>query len=168
MDNRVLTEDFKCRDLSILPMRNHGCSCYPCLVKQKEFCIDLTGDQRRIRDPLEGEMMAENLTYQDLILGIRELEDNEAILKEKAERLEFAINAVEDGVWDWDPCTGNTYFSSRWFSMRGFEPGELPATYETWVNLLHPDDRADAVNIVVHFLERPENPLSIEFSMRTR
>ena len=113
-------------------------------------------------------MMAENLAYQDLILRIRELEDNEKILKEKTDRLESAIDAVEDGVWEWDPRTGNTYFSPRWFSMLGFEPGELPATYETWVNLLHPDDRDDAVNTVVQFLERPENPFSIEFRMRTK
>ena len=113
-------------------------------------------------------MMAENLTYQDLILRIRELEENEGVLKEKTERLEFAIDAVEDGVWDWDPRTGTTYFSPRWFSMLGFEPGELPATYETWMNLLHPDDRADAVSTVGRFLERPENPFSIEFRMRTK
>ena len=112
--------------------------------------------------------MADDPTYQELIEKIRQLEDNERLLREKTERLELAIDAAEDGVWELDPRTGQTYFSPRWLTMLGYQPGELPATYETWAGLLHPEDKVDAENAVVRFLEHPETPLSIEFRMRTK
>lgn len=112
--------------------------------------------------------MAENPTYQELIEKIRELEVNERLLKEKTERLELAIDAAEDGVWDLDPRTGETYFSPRWLTMLGYQPGELPATYGTWANLLHPEDKVDAEKAVERFLEHPETLFSVEFRMRTK
>ena len=112
--------------------------------------------------------MAEDLTYQELQLRVQKLEHNEKILREKNERLESAIDAVEDGIWDFDPHSGHAYFSPRWLSMLGYEPGELPSTYETWVNLLHPDDRSDAENTIKNFLDHPGDLFSIEFRMRTK
>ena len=97
--------------------------------------------------------MAEHLTYQDLILRVQELERNEKILKERTERLESAIDAVEGGVCDFDPCTGKAYFSPRWFTMLGYEAGDFPVNYETWASLLHPDDKEDAEKAICDFLK---------------
>ncbi|MBN2427628.1 MAG: PAS domain S-box protein [Deltaproteobacteria bacterium] len=113
-------------------------------------------------------MMDEHLSYQDLLHRVRDLERNEKLLKEKNELLELAIDAVEDGVWEMDPRTGKTYYSPRWFTMLGYEPGELPATYETWRDLLHPADRGPLEEAVQKFLEDPQDLYSAEFRMRTR
>ncbi|MDK9706555.1 MAG: PAS domain S-box protein [Desulforhopalus sp.] len=112
--------------------------------------------------------MADDPTYQELLEKIRQLEDTERLLKEKTERLELAIDAAEDGVWDLDPRTGQTYFSPRWLTMLGYQPGELPGAYETWANLLHPEDRVDAERAVQRFLTNPDTLFSIEFRMRTK
>ena len=112
--------------------------------------------------------MTDPQAYQDLLIRIRQLEDNERLLREKTERLELAIDAAEDGVWDWDPRNGTAYFSPRWLTMLGYQPGELPSSYATWVDLLHPDDRDEAISALSRFLQTPEKLFSIEFRMRTR
>lgn len=112
--------------------------------------------------------MTDRQTYQDLLDKIHQLEENQRLLRKKTERLELAIDTAEDGVWDWDPRTGITYFSPRWLTMLGYEPGELPSSYATWLDLLHPEDRENAVNTVSRFLETPDKLFSIEFRMRTK
>ncbi|QDU84053.1 Autoinducer 2 sensor kinase/phosphatase LuxQ [Planctomycetes bacterium Pla163] len=55
-------------------------------------------------------------------------------------RLDLATRAARIGLWDWDVSTGATYFSDTWFTMLGYEPGELPSELATWQKLVHPDD----------------------------
>ncbi|HSI86200.1 MAG: PAS domain S-box protein [Candidatus Methylacidiphilales bacterium] len=61
-------------------------------------------------------------------------------LRRSEERLQFALESTEDALWDWDVPGRRFYFSARWFRMLGYEPGELPATQDTWKQVCHPDD----------------------------
>lgn len=61
-------------------------------------------------------------------------------LKNLKERLEYAINGAQDGLWDWNLETNEVYFSPRWKEMLGYTDDELPNSLETWNNLMHPDD----------------------------
>jgi len=63
-------------------------------------------------------------------------------LRTAQERYELAVRGANDGLWDWDLTTGETYFSPRWKEMLGFAPEELANLPETWIERLHPDDRA--------------------------
>jgi PAS domain-containing protein len=69
----------------------------------------------------------------------------EEALKKSEERLKYALQAINDGVWDWIVPTGEVYFSPRWQTMLGYEPGELKAHYSSWENHLHPEDREKAI-----------------------
>ena len=88
-------------------------------------------------------------------------------LQKSDERLKLALDSVSDAIWDWRVDTGEVYFSSRWFTMLGYEPYELPEEYETWKSLLHPQDRASAEQAVFQHVESGE-PFELEFRMRTR
>lgn len=68
----------------------------------------------------------------------------EEALRESQERLALALDAANEGLWDWHVPTGETYLSPRFFTMLGYDPDELPHQYSTWVELLHPEDRARA------------------------
>ncbi len=83
------------------------------------------------------------------------------------ERLQLALDSVNDGLWDWWLDSGEVYYSSRWYTMLGYEPYELPQTYETWEKLLHPEDFEMSAEHVRGHLQRGE-PFSLEFRMRAR
>ena len=60
------------------------------------------------------------------------------------------IAGAKDAIGSWKiieiapPRTiiiSEVFFSDKFQTMIGYEPGELPALYDTWSNLLHPDDR---------------------------
>lgn len=61
-------------------------------------------------------------------------------LKLSEERLRLTLEAVDDGVWDWDIPTGNVVFSSRCHVMLGYEREEFPQTWPAWHKMVHADD----------------------------
>ncbi len=81
------------------------------------------------------------------------------------QRLAAALEATGSGIWEWDPVDNETYFDPRWFSMLGYAPGELPLTYETWVSLLHPEDRERAEQGIRRHVEEGTD-FYLEFRMR--
>ncbi len=83
------------------------------------------------------------------------------------ERFTHAMDAVNDGLWDWNVQTGEVFFSPHWYTMLGYSPGELPSRYSTWLNLLHPDDIAQSESALRSHLYR-ESPFEQEFRMRTK
>jgi PAS domain S-box-containing protein len=61
-------------------------------------------------------------------------------LRVAEERLALALQASGEGMWDWNVATGQVYFSPRWLEMLGYQPDEVPHTYATWEQLIHPED----------------------------
>jgi PAS domain S-box-containing protein len=88
-------------------------------------------------------------------------------LRQSNERLKLAMEGANDGLWDFYPKTGQTYYSPRWFTMLGYQPDQFPHNYEAWVNLLHPEDKERAKQIVMDFLENKLELYICEFRMRT-
>lgn len=71
------------------------------------------------------------------------------------ERLALAMRAGRIGTWDWHVPSGDTFFSETFYTMLGYEPGELPMCLETWKNLCHPDDLDSAMrDVEAHFAGR--------------
>lgn len=61
------------------------------------------------------------------------------------ERLDLAIRAANEGLWDWNLVTDEIYFNETTFSMLGYTPGEIESTLATWKSLVHPDDLVRAL-----------------------
>jgi len=61
-------------------------------------------------------------------------------VKNNAERLNFALSSTGDAVWDWNIKTGQFIMSDMYAEMLGYQANELPATIDTWVHSVHPDD----------------------------
>lgn len=60
------------------------------------------------------------------------------------ERWRLAVDAVGDGVWDWNPVAGTVFFSHQMGEIIGRRAEDLPRTITDWLDSVHPDDR-DAV-----------------------
>jgi len=62
-------------------------------------------------------------------------------LRRSEERLRLAMEAAEDGYWDWDLRTGRVYWSPRCYTMLGYPPDAFPVDFDRWRSLIHPDER---------------------------
>jgi two-component system cell cycle sensor histidine kinase/response regulator CckA len=59
------------------------------------------------------------------------------------QRLRFALEAANEGLWDYDSTSEEMYFSPRFYTMLGYEPGDFAPSYEAFVDLVHPDSREE-------------------------
>jgi two-component system cell cycle sensor histidine kinase/response regulator CckA len=73
-----------------------------------------------------------------------------------------AMDAVSDSLWDYFPQTGQGYFSPLWYTMLGYQPHEIPPTYDTFVTIVHPADREETVAAIQRHIEAG-TPFSVEF-----
>jgi len=66
----------------------------------------------------------------------------EDALRESEQRLRFALEGANEGLWDWSIDSGDVYFSAAAERMLGYEPGEMErqAGRGTWDQSVHPDD----------------------------
>jgi PAS domain S-box-containing protein len=80
----------------------------------------------------------------------------EAALRRSEERYALAQRAANAGSWDWDIRTGDLYWSDQIEPIFGFERGEFGATYEAFLECVHPEDRQDVVDSVNACIEQGE------------
>jgi PAS domain S-box-containing protein len=84
------------------------------------------------------------------------------------ERLNFALEGAELGVWDWNPKTNDVTFDERWTGMLGYTTDELDPHYETWADLVHPDDLHRAERALRELVSGETELYQCEFRMRTK
>jgi len=65
-------------------------------------------------------------------------------LRQTTQRLSLALQAAQAGVWEWDIASNQAFWSDENYRVMGLEPGAIEATYENWLDLIHPADRAQA------------------------
>lgn len=86
--------------------------------------------------------------------------------KDEAERYRLAIEAIDDGVWDWDVKAGRVHCSPAYFGMLGHPAVAAVRRYEDWLDEVHPDDRAEAGAVAAACFEGRVERFSVEFRMR--
>jgi PAS domain S-box-containing protein len=87
-------------------------------------------------------------------------------LRRSEERLRLAMDAADDGYWDWDLRTGRVYWSPRCYTMLGYPPDAFPMDFERWQELIHPDEREATRKAVEEKIHRGGTFLA-EFRYRT-
>jgi PAS domain S-box-containing protein len=65
----------------------------------------------------------------------------QAELRASEERLNYALEGTQQGLYDWDLESGNVYRSPRWFGMLGYGPAAIEPTIRAGLDLIHPEDR---------------------------
>ncbi len=84
------------------------------------------------------------------------------------QRYGFALEASNDGLWDWNIASGVSYASPAYYRMLGFDAEELGNLHDVlWVDLLHPDDKDRALAHVGQWLE-DGGGYENEFRLRTK
>ncbi|MBE2201449.1 MAG: PAS domain S-box protein [Anaerolinea sp.] len=77
---------------------------------------------------------------QGIVRDISEREKAFASLRESQERLALVVQGANVGLWDWIVPTGELVLNEQWALMLDYTPQEITPRFETWQQLLHPDD----------------------------
>ncbi len=72
----------------------------------------------------------------------------EESLQISEQRLKKAQQIARLGNWDWDIRHNKIYWSEEVYRIFGLEPKDFPASFETFLNTVHPDDREHVKNAV--------------------
>jgi PAS domain S-box-containing protein len=71
-------------------------------------------------------------------------------------------------VWDWDIETGKAWWSSSYYELLGYEPGEVEPSFGTFVDgLVYPDDRESIQQAINAHIEY-NTPYILEIRLKTK
>jgi PAS domain S-box-containing protein len=72
-------------------------------------------------------------------------QSDQQVLRENEERLRLALDTARLSTWDWNIGDDVSAWNAQHYELLGYGPEVVPASYDAWVERLHPDDRAAAV-----------------------
>jgi diguanylate cyclase (GGDEF)-like protein/PAS domain S-box-containing protein len=81
------------------------------------------------------------LYVQGILTDITERKRAEEDLRQSAAGLAEAQRMAHLGNWEWNPGTGELYWSDETFRIYGFEPRSFAPDFEKLLEVVHPDDR---------------------------
>ncbi len=85
-----------------------------------------------------------------LYLALSRFERRQQILRQEVrqreERLERALDAAQEGLWDWDLQSDHAFFSRSYIEILGYTPETFDYSRQAWRERLHPDDRERVIN----------------------
>lgn len=97
---------------------------------------------------------------------ISERRKAEQELRESKERFELAMDASEDGLFDWHLKSGEIYYSPGWKRMLGYQDHELPNDFSVWESLTRAEDAQRSWEMQRELVNRERDRFEIEFKMK--
>ncbi len=94
-----------------------------------------------------------------------QVEARTAELKKNEQRFAAAMQAANDGLWDWNLETDEVYFSPRWKDMLGYEEQDLFSTLDSFTALVRPDDREKVMKAARDYIEGRIDSFETEITM---
>ena len=91
---------------------------------------------------------------------------NKEYLSQNQERYSLAMQASNDGLWDWDLKTNKILYSDRWKEMLGFNDDEISDTADEWLSRVHPEDHDRVRASIDAYLEGTTSNFEIEYRIR--
>ncbi len=117
----------------------------------------------RIKTHLALQNMQKQLAAQNLQLQqeIRKRQRVEETLERSENSLKQAQRIAHIGNWDWNIVNNELFWSDEIYRIFGIEPQKFDATYDAFLNMVHPDDRS-YVQKSVNGAVNEQKPYNIE------
>lgn len=97
---------------------------------------------------------------------VTERENAVLLVKRNQERLDLALNATKDGIYDWNLVSNDIYYSPPWKSMLGYKDDELPNDFSIWENLTKPEDVERSWKMQQELISKQRDRFEMEFKMK--
>lgn len=85
-------------------------------------------------------------------------------LKETEERYRLVLEAVNDGIWDWDLTKNEVYWNDRLLEIIGLQRSQFGNTMDALYDRLHPEDREGIMRAIGAHLKQEIN-YNVEFRL---
>lgn len=82
------------------------------------------------------------------------IQEQTVALRHGQERLRLALEASRTGTWDWNIKENRVDWDEHTHRLFGLEPGAFDSTYDHFLDLIHPQDRAAVTDSINLALER--------------
>jgi len=99
-------------------------------------------------------------------LWLLQIRHQREALRLSDERFQLAMQASQEGLWDWNIKTGAVYFNPSYAEMLGYQQDELTAEYATWELLLHPEDKESAIQTLKNAIAQCLQQYKHEFRLQ--
>jgi PAS domain S-box-containing protein len=96
-----------------------------------------------------------------IFMDITDRRRAEESLRASYDLLKIAQQAANAGIWAWDVSTGQLTWSEEFYRLFGLDP-MATASFETWLGVLHPDDRQPAMERITRSV-KDGTPLENEY-----
>ena len=91
---------------------------------------------------------------------------NKEYLSQNEGRYSLAMQASNDGLWDWDLKTNKILYSDRWKKMLGFNQDEIGDTPNEWLSRIHPEDNDRVRASIDAYMDGTTSNFEIEYRIR--
>jgi PAS domain S-box-containing protein len=107
-------------------------------------------------------------SFRLIVNDIEELKKKEDKLRASERLLRITLDATSDGVFDRNLCTGKIYYGENWAMILGYTQEEVQRQHIKWKDLLHPDDRGQALAAVQEHITGHSKSYHAQFRMRQK
>ncbi len=126
------------------------------------FNLMNAGDGNRSRDELVAELEALRRRLAEAEKAAARLEQAEEASRWKEGAHQEVQRLVHLGSWDWNTVTNELAWSDEVYRIFGLTPQQFGATFDAFLESVHPDDRQAVIDAVNASLADPEVPYNIE------
>ena len=89
-------------------------------------------------------------------------------IQKSEQRLNFALEGSNNGIWDWNIANNKVYYSTQWKRMLGYEENEINDSIDVFKNHLHPDDLNRVMKTLDDYLQKLTPKYECEFRLKDK
>ncbi|MBP8184657.1 MAG: EAL domain-containing protein [Pseudomonas sp.] len=116
-------------------------------------------------DKLRARDSALTLRASELELEIQQRQAAEAARLRLSDRLSIATEVAGLGVWEWNLENQQAYWDAQTFRLYGLEPFSIKAAAQTWVEMVHPEDREYVLHAVREGIYGPKSRYEVVYRL---